>query len=100
MADVAEGDSPFGHRNAAYAIGLESNWDDPAADAANIAWTRAASARLAPFSTGGSYLNFEDPDDKSATANAYGAANLARLLAVKQQYDPANLFRSRRGLTG
>ena len=100
IARVGADDSPFGHRQAPLAIGIESNWDDPAADAANIAWTREASAKLAPFSTGGSYLNFEDPDDKSATANAYGAANLARLLAVKQQYDPGNLFRSRRGLTG
>jgi hypothetical protein len=44
-------------------------------------------------------MNFEDPDDAKATAASYGA-NLARLVAVKQKYDPGNLFRSRRGLVG
>jgi FAD/FMN-containing dehydrogenase len=99
IAAIGADESPFGHREAPLGIGLESNWDDPSADTANIAWTREASRRLEPYSTGGSYMNFEDPDDARATAASYGA-NLARLVAVKQKYDPGNLFRSRRGLLG
>jgi FAD/FMN-containing dehydrogenase len=92
-------DSAAGQRGAPWLIGIESNWKDPAADAANIAWAREAGERLAPFSTGGSYMNFEDPDDAGATASAYGE-NLARLVEIKKQYDPGDLFKSRRGLIG
>jgi FAD/FMN-containing dehydrogenase len=97
LAEVSLDESPLGHRHAPYAIGIESNWDDPAADDANINFAREAIERLRPFSTGGSYMNFEDPDDPKATAASFGEA-LGRLQAVKQQYDPTNLFRSRRGL--
>jgi FAD/FMN-containing dehydrogenase len=92
-------ESPLAHRQAPFAIGVECNWDDPAEDEANIRFGRESIERLGPFSTGGSYLNFEDPDDTRATAAAYGPA-MARLRTIKQQYDPGNLFRSRRGLSG
>jgi len=99
LSEVSRDESPLGHRHSPYAIGVESNWHDPADDDANIRFAREAIERLRPYSTGGSYMNFEDPDDAEATAASYGDA-LERLLAVKQQYDPTNLFRSRRGLVG
>jgi hypothetical protein len=89
--------TPINHRDARYLIGIEANWDGAEGDAANIAWTREAAAALTPFSTGGSYLNFEDVRDADAVAKSHGA-NLSRLVAIKQKYDPENLFRSRRGL--
>jgi hypothetical protein len=97
IADVAPDATPVGHRDAPFMIGIESNWDGPAEDAANIAWAREAAKSLAPFSTGGSYLNFEDLDEAGAVQAAHGA-NFQRLVEVKRRYDPANLFRSRRGL--
>jgi FAD/FMN-containing dehydrogenase len=97
IAGVPASESPFGHRDAPFAIGIEANWDAPSADAANIAWARQATSLLEPFSTGGSYMNFEDPDDTKATAASFGE-NLQRLVQIKRKYDPANLFRSRRGL--
>jgi hypothetical protein len=99
LADHGLEESPMGHRKAPYAIGVECNWIDPADDEANFRFGREAIEKLRPFSTGGSYMNFEDPDDAEATAASYGDA-LERLVKVKQQYDPANLFRSRRGLVG
>ena len=92
-------DSAAGHRDAPWLIGIEANWSEPDEDAANVGWARRAGERLRPFSTGGSYMNFEDPDDVSATAASHGDS-LTRLQAVKKAYDPANLFRSRRGLVG
>jgi FAD/FMN-containing dehydrogenase len=99
LAAPGVGDTAVGHRDAPYLIGIESNWDDPAADATNIAWTRAAAQRLAPYSTGGSYLNFEDMAEAGVTAASH-ATGFARLVAVKRQYDPDNRFRSRAGLMG
>lgn len=97
LAAVSEADSPFGNRTAPYMIGVESNWDDPAADANNIAWTRQAIAKLAPFATSGTYLNFEDPNELGVAAASHGSS-FDRLVSVKRKYDPSNLFRSRRGL--
>ena len=99
LAEVTRDESPLGHRHAPYAIGVESNWIAPADDEANFRFGREAIEKLRPYSTGGSYMNFDDPDDASATAASYGEA-LGRLQTVKQKYDPANLFRSRRGLVG
>lgn len=97
IGDVEPTASPHAHRHAAWALGIEANWDGAEHDAANIAWTREAGRRFEPFSTGGGYLNFGDPDDVRATADAYGQ-NLERLRAIKHELDPDNLFRSRRGL--
>jgi len=97
IADFGPEDGPLAHRDAPYLIGIESNWRLPQDDAANIAWARETQAALTPFSTGGSYVNFEDATEGSRVAATYGAS-YERLVAVKRRYDPANLFRSRRGL--
>ncbi|MEK7216066.1 MAG: FAD-binding oxidoreductase, partial [Chloroflexota bacterium] len=57
------GGTAVSHREAPYLIGVESNWEDATEDSVNVAWTRAATAALAPYSTGGSYLNFEDMNE-------------------------------------
>ncbi|HXH22660.1 MAG TPA: FAD-binding oxidoreductase [Dehalococcoidia bacterium] len=85
----------FGQRGAGYLIGIEANWEDAAADAANVAWARETTAALEPHSTGGSYLNFEDVRDHAVFARSHGA-NFDRLAQIKRKYDPDNLFRSRR----
>ena len=65
--------------------------EDASDDAAQIAWAKTAHDALAPFSTGGTYLNYIGEDD-SAVAAAFGA-NLERLKELKRKYDPANFFR-------
>jgi FAD/FMN-containing dehydrogenase len=97
IAKTTPADSPAGHRDAPYLIGIEANWDEAADDAINVAWTRALASALGPFSTGGSYLNFEDLTDPGAAA-AYHGESFERLVEIKRTYDPGNLFRSRRGL--
>jgi FAD/FMN-containing dehydrogenase len=56
---------------------------------------RGSLAELQPFSTGGAYLNFPgffEEGDELLRAS-FGEANYERLVAVKTQYDPANVFR-------
>ncbi|MGH2946119.1 MAG: BBE domain-containing protein [Solirubrobacteraceae bacterium] len=56
-----------------------------------IASNRAFAAAMRPFSTGASYLNFTPEADR--VRDAYGEEKYARLVALKDAYDPGNLFR-------
>jgi FAD/FMN-containing dehydrogenase len=86
--------SPAGNRDARFVCNVTSAWDQPADDAANLAWTRASHEAIRGFSTGGVYLNFLSEDEGAErVAQAYGAANLARLGAIKRKWDPTGLFR-------
>jgi len=97
ISRVAASDTPISQREAPFMIGIEANWDDPHDDAANIAWTRGLAGALKPFSTGASYLNFEDLSEADFTEASHGA-NFERLAALKQTWDPGNVFKSRKGL--
>ena len=73
---------------------VTSLWSDPADDEANIAWTRELSAAMKPFTTGRVYINFIGDEGEERVVAAFGAEGYARLQAIKDRYDPDNLFRS------
>jgi FAD/FMN-containing dehydrogenase len=56
------------------------------------AWARAAFEAVAPHATGSGYVNFLTEDEGERVSASYGT-NYPRLQALKQRYDPANLFR-------
>jgi FAD/FMN-containing dehydrogenase len=84
----------FHGRHAAFLINAEANWTEPKDDGANITWARELVAGMEPFSDRSRYLNFagfhEEGDEMMRSA--FGP-NHARLVALKQAYDPDNLFR-------
>jgi len=47
---------------------------------------------MQPFSTGGVYVNFLSDEGAERVQAAYGAEKFARLVKIKTQYDPGNLF--------
>ncbi|MEV6350689.1 BBE domain-containing protein [Actinoplanes sp. NPDC051851] len=51
--------------------------------------------RMAPWSTGGAYANFQSTEDTSpeAVRAAFAPESYDRLLDVKKFYDPSNRFR-------
>jgi FAD/FMN-containing dehydrogenase len=57
----------------------------------HVAWVRDAWQRLRPHSTG-VYANFLSDEGQAGVEFAYGA-RLARLTALKDRYDPSNVFR-------
>lgn len=81
----------FSHRDARYLFHPISVWTDPADDGRWIAANRAFAAAMRPYSTGASYLNFTPEPDR--VRDAYGDEKYARLVALKDIYDPTNLFR-------
>ncbi|WP_214366693.1 FAD-binding oxidoreductase [Pseudonocardia sp. H11422] len=89
--DMGPGDTAFAHRDAAFAPIIAGTWPDPAGDDAALAWVRDYFAALAPHSTAGGYVNFMPADDRHRVPDNYGS-NHGRLVEVKRQYDPDNLF--------
>ena len=89
------GATAFGDRSMPWMVSIDSIWDTPDQDDANIAWTRDFWARLEPFAQRDRiYLNFAGlgEDGDVLTRGAFGP-NYDRLAAIKRRYDPANLFR-------
>jgi FAD/FMN-containing dehydrogenase len=90
VAAVPDDATAFSHRDAAYLFHPISTWEDSADDERVIAANRAFCDAMRPFTTGAAYLNFS-PEDR--VRDAYGDEKYARLVALKDRYDPGNLFR-------
>jgi FAD/FMN-containing dehydrogenase len=81
----------FAYRDAQFATVIAGMWPDPADNAKNVAWVKNFYAALQPHSTAGGYVNFMAGDDQERIRDNY-KGNYARLVAIKKQYDPGNLF--------
>jgi len=99
LNERAGDDGAVGNRDARFAYAANGVWepDEPDADAFRQ-WIREAWERLRPFSTGGNYINFQTADEGDERIRATYGANFDRLAAVKQAYDPDNVFRSNRNI--
>ena len=86
------GDTAYARRDAQYLMNVHGRWADAARDNAVVAWARSLFTAAAPFSTGSVYVNFLSTDDETRVRAAYGS-NYDRLVALKNRYDPTNLFR-------
>jgi FAD/FMN-containing dehydrogenase len=88
---VGTGDSAFAQRRPDYDVGFMAQWIDPAEDAAQREWSRAAVEAMAPYASGGYLLNFLTEEEPETLRGAFGD-NLARLTELKRKYDPDNVF--------
>lgn len=92
IARVPSDATAFPSRNAFANLLTAARWrfgDDPADHMRAI---RQYWAALEPFSEG-FYVNDLEPEHSAAAIQQNFRANLARMVAVKKQYDPSNLFR-------
>jgi hypothetical protein len=91
IAEVANDDTAFSHRDALIEFFAGQSWTDPAEDADRMASARAYGAAMAPFSSG-VYVNALSDQSPSGLTRAYGEAKLARLATLKRHWDPDNVF--------
>ena len=82
-----------GARNAPFVLEILANWTDPNQAAANISWARQLFEDMTPFSTGKANFNFPGLGDDPNFARSALGDNWDRLVDVKREYDPTNLFR-------
>jgi FAD/FMN-containing dehydrogenase len=81
----------IGRRDAKWAYHALAQWDGPENDEANIAWAREIAQALEPYSTGGVYVTFSSDVGDARVEDAY-RGHLDRLTAIKDRYDPGNMF--------
>src|SRR5213083_2081151 len=81
----------FAHRAPGYSLLIVSQWTDPRDTEPNVAWARETFDALGPGMAGRSYVNNLTAEDGRKVHEVWGA-NYARLVTVKQRYDPGNVF--------
>jgi FAD/FMN-containing dehydrogenase len=94
---MPEAATAFSHREAEYLFHPIVVWSNPADDAARMDAGRKFAAAMRPYDTGGAYLNFTPEADR--LRDAYSPAAFERLVAVKNAYDPDNLFHLNQNIT-
>jgi len=82
----------YSHRDAIYVCNVHGRWETATEDQKCTDWARGFFKEAAPYATGGVYVNFLTDDEPERVKTAYGPG-YDRLVAVKNQYDPGNLFR-------
>jgi len=92
VARVADEDTAFTSRGAAYTFNLTSMTEGPEGFDEERQWTRDFWSALAPHHMG-VYVNFLMEEGEERVREAYGPAKYDRLKALKRAYDPENLFR-------
>jgi FAD/FMN-containing dehydrogenase len=88
---VGDDQTAFGHRDALVEFVAVAGWTDPAQDEARMAAARRYGAAVEPFASG-VYVNDLTDEGETGVRRAYGADTLARLAALKDRYDPGNVF--------
>jgi FAD/FMN-containing dehydrogenase len=91
IAAVGDGDTAFGHRDALVEFVAAAKWTDPVEDEPRIAASRRYGAAVEPFASG-VYVNDLTDEGEAGVQRAYGRDKMARLAALKDRYDPENVF--------
>jgi FAD/FMN-containing dehydrogenase len=93
VSRVPDGATAAGHRDAVYMAHPIACWQDAVQTDMHVRWVRRFSDAMSKFSTGGVYLNFEPDEGEQKVRAGYGPEKYARLVALKDKWDPENLFR-------
>ena len=92
IARVPEDATAYAGRSAAFDLSADANWPEPAEDDAAIDWCRRAMDVVEPDRTLGAYPNGNSDAGPDEARRLYGDAKLARLGALKREWDPDNVF--------
>lgn len=89
---VARSATPWSYREAVWAEVIVGVDPEPANRERIISWAKDYWQALHPYSAGGAYLNFIMDEGEDRVRTSY-RENYDRLVAIKNKYDPTNLFR-------
>jgi FAD/FMN-containing dehydrogenase len=92
-ARVDRNATAFGMRDGQWDYDVISQWTDPAEAPGHIQWTREFWTAVEPFASGGVYVNHLDAEEGTTRIRAAYGQGYEQLVALKNKYDPTNLFR-------
>jgi FAD/FMN-containing dehydrogenase len=102
FARVPEDATAFPNRSARFWLNIYGFWQDPGQDERLSDFARRMHAALLPFAEQGEYVNFlgaeAGADADRRVRASYGEAKWDRLVAVKDRYDPDNVFRGNQNI--
>ena len=81
-----------GERNAPFLLEILANWAAPEDTEPNVTWARGFFTAMERFGSGKANLNFPGLGEDPQFVRAALGQNFGRLVALKQKYDPTNLF--------
>jgi len=88
---IGKNDMAFSYRDANWGMVIVGVDPDPANNERMIAWAKAYSEALHPYSAGGAYVNMIMDEGQERVKAAY-RDNYQRLAEIKNKYDPTNFF--------
>jgi hypothetical protein len=91
VARVQEGATAFAERSMPFVLNAMAGWQDPAASKAHREWARTVIDAASDSSTGRAYVNYLG--DATPARSSYGEETFRKLTALKEKYDPTNVFR-------
>jgi FAD/FMN-containing dehydrogenase len=91
MNRVVADATAFGHRDSGFVVNILGMWPAPGDNEKHIDWARGLFEALQPYAHG-AYINFLGDEGQERIRSAYGP-NYERMVALKNKYDPTNLFR-------
>ena len=91
IADVADEETAFSRRDTAFEFVAASKWSDAREDESRMSAARRYARTLDRFASG-AYVNVLGDEGQAGLRRAFTASKLARLSAVKREYDPDNVF--------
>lgn len=89
---IGKTDTAWSYRDATWAQVIVGVDPDPTNNEKIIAWTKEYWDALHPHSAGGAYVNFMMDEGEERIKASY-RDNYDRLVEIKKQFDPTNLFR-------
>jgi len=99
ISSVSEDDTAFTGRDAAFWAGAEVAWNDDGLDDACRGWARVAVDTARPHAAAGRYVNDVMEVGGDVARTIYGDAKYERLVALKREWDPDNVFRLNQNIT-
>jgi FAD/FMN-containing dehydrogenase len=87
---VGKGDTAFPERSMPFVLNAVTGTHEAEQAAAHAEWSRAVISAAQGDATGRAYVNFLS--EAGEAESAYGAETYRRLVALKEAYDPTNVF--------